>query len=478
MKSAPLFSLSAALALASAAQAQDLARYRPCPDTVYVQSTSDYRLFVVRGADTVGTPVRSLSVERQLWEDAGPALRVKVSRSVLDAHRSVSASTVTLTPAGRVEAVDGAMRSGHDFLPRFPRPGFALAVGSAWADTLSRAEGDYAYTVERGYRVTRVAGEGAARVVEVEATGTARYHDAFPADSAGTRRWWVEVSGPVRESFAWAPATGRVTRRAWSMELRGVAGIPGAGGREDTLAAGVRSSDAALEIAADDARLLTRDLPGADSSVTRGAGVMVLHTVARRGTAVESGMARGDGVVGTARSQWEALPATGEVVPQSYTAVWTDGAGRRELRVQREGRTLRVAGAREARVDLPRPEVAWAVADYGMEEHLVPVLVRLPLGASGVQLQVYRPHEGRWDRYVVLVGALPAARLVTLAPVDPAEAATQPTQLVVTDEGDLLAARNAGVGGDRVPLPGTRRAEKMEDLVAMVKGSRQVASNR
>lgn len=224
------------------------------------------------------------------------------------------------------------------------------------------------------------------------------------------------------------------------------------------------------------------DLPGSDTSFTRGPAPAVLHTVGRTARVVESGISHGDGTVCTARSEWREdtrrLPlglAPGSLA-HAYTAELSGGAGEGAYQVERQGRRLKVAvtrggATRETLVPIPQ-DVMWAVAEPGMEEHLVPALLRFPVGTAGVKLAVYRPSAGRWDTFHAAVGPLPGARLVTLVAPAAAGAAPGPVHLVITDEGDLLAAQGTGPGAwERLPAPGSRRSEKVEDLVAMVKGA-------
>lgn len=466
-----------ALLAPSALRAQGSA-YRAIPDTAFVQVVNDHHMYLLRGGDTVGAPVRRVALERQSWAATpGGDLTVVVRQTALGVRRESTADTFVVTPAGRVRTINGdptAPRGRYDFLPALPPQSVALTEGAAWSDTLAHARpaemGDYVQRLERRYRVVRAWNDGGRRAVRVEGTGTARYRDVHAVTNAPGRHWWIDVSGPVRESFTFYPDEGRLADREWTMELSGRAGVPGAHEGIDTVPAGLRSAWRSTPAAPEVARLMTRDLPGADTSITSAGRPVYLHTVARRGGAIESGMAGADGAVATARSEWrDAGPTTG-VVPDVYTAVWTDGAAEERCRVERKGRALHVDGARDTVVQLPARDELWAVADAGMEEHLVPAVMRVPVGAGGVTLSVFRPREGRWDEYLVSAAPLPAARLVTLTPREAGPGAL-PVQLVVTDEGDLLAARNAAGEGDRLPVPGTRRAEKMEDLVAMVKGA-------
>ena len=63
---------------------------------------------------------------------------------------------------------------------------------------------------------------------------------------------------------------------------------------------------------------------------------------------------------------------------------------------------------------LALPADAWAIADYAMDEHLVPVLMGLPMDGAAHPIHVYRPTPGRWDHGTALVSPREGVRLVVL----------------------------------------------------------------
>ena len=136
----PLATALLLLAAAAPARAQG-GVYRAQPDTLFYRIVNDYRIWLVRGGDTLGAPVREVGVERQLWKAAGPELAVLRLRTGLDVRRQTRRDSLAVAPLGRVAAIDGdtnAPRGEYDLVPRFPRP-LPLAAGAAWSDTLAKA---------------------------------------------------------------------------------------------------------------------------------------------------------------------------------------------------------------------------------------------------------------------------------------------------------------------------------------------------
>lgn len=205
-------------------------------------------------------------------------------------------------------------------------------------------------------------------------------------------------------------------------------------------------------------------LPQGDTSVTvAGAKVLLTHTVARTREAVESGVSRDDGLLGTARSEFDAD------LPRVYRVRWTRADTSISLQVQRRGSSrLQVTGTRTATVPIPR-NTRWAVADLGMEEHLVPALRTVPQGTRGLPVAVFRPYSDRWDRMQLSVFGVAGATLYQLQ----AESG-ETTRFLVTESGDLLYAEVQPAGEQalssrRVPQAGTRREERLQDLLVLAR---------
>lgn len=206
-----------------------------------------------------------------------------------------------------------------------------------------------------------------------------------------------------------------------------------------------------------------RTLPQGDTSVTmNGEKVLLTHTVARSREGVESGLERQDGLQGTARSEFDMD------LPRRYTVLWTTADTSVALEVQRRGGRLQVSGARTATVLIPR-NVRWAIADLGMDEHLIPALRTIPLGTQGLPVAVFRPYSDRWDRLTVSVLGLVGATLIQLQ-----SESGEVGRFLVTETGDLLYGESLAMGAEtlssrRVPSAGSRRDERLQDLLVLAR---------
>ena len=206
-----------------------------------------------------------------------------------------------------------------------------------------------------------------------------------------------------------------------------------------------------------------RSLPQGDTSVTiAGEKVVFTHTVARTREAVESGMSRDDGLLGTARSEFDAD------LPRRYTVLWTRADTTISLEVQRRGGKLQVSGTRNAMVPIPR-NTRWAIADLGMDEHLIPALRTLPEGTRGLPVAVFRPYSDRWDRLLVSVFGLVGATLIQVQ-----TESGDHERYLVTETGDLLYSEEQPAGAEvlsskRIPRAGSRRDERLQDLLVLAK---------
>jgi hypothetical protein len=457
-----LAGLAASLAAPLSCLAQAAPRYRPPADTVWVETVNPFHMYWVRGADTVGQgPVHSVTVESRVWRAAGERLDVVTRQGSLTTQRTVSTDTTTLLPNGTVVEI-GHRRPGVservDFVLHLPSA--PLAVGLAWTDSLygdtAAIHGRRAYGVRRRLQVARIVDSLGTRVAEVRGEGTARYADAFWIDSAGGRYAWLDVAGPVHETFWFDVQRGRQLGRSWEMDLRGSGGVPNADRGMDSVPAGLLSRELQRVVSPERAHLLLRPLPGPDTTYTLTYAPVLLHTVERSAGRVRSGMARNDGMVGTAET------AFGDGRPVRYEATWTDTAATatvHRIAVDAAGLHLSRGGARDTVLALPTE--AWGIAEYAMEEHLLPVLMRLPSDGSTHPFHVYRPTPGRWDHGAARVVKLAGALLVSLG----MEGDTAQRMLIATGDGDLLFAGSSDSSGERAPLPGTPRRARLDALL-------------
>jgi hypothetical protein len=254
-----------ALVLAAAPAAAQ-ARYRPQPDTLYYEALNPYRMyFVVPKGDTVGDPVRSLNVERHLWRESAAGLTAEVRVDDVDGSQPRTTDVLEVSPRGVVTAIRQGKedyRGRWDFMLRLPEGG-DLHPGRVWHDSLSRTGGpggENAFQTWRELYVERIVDSLGSRIAVVRGRGTVRYRDSYPARNG--KQWWIDVRGPMRETFLFDLTHGRLAGREWWMDLRGSAGFPNARGATDTLAAGLLSTDTTRMISAEEARALTEEGAG------------------------------------------------------------------------------------------------------------------------------------------------------------------------------------------------------------------------
>jgi hypothetical protein len=152
---------------------------------------------------------------------------------------------------------------------------------------------------------------------------------------------------------------------------------------------------------------------------------------------------RNDSLVGLADFAWD---STG---PQAFTVAWL-AADSFEVRIhgERSGSQLIISGTRDTTYNIP--SLPWAVADYGMEEHIVPMLRRLPISDGIQRVAVYRPYGGQWDTLSLVLSAAEEGSIRVR------EAGDKDTTLWVIDhEGSLLQLTRAQSQGERRPLEKT-----------------------
>ena len=178
----------------------------------------------------------------------------------------------------------------------------------------------------------------------------------------------------------------------------------------------------------------------------------MIHTVQVSASAVSSSLLRGgDGMIGTARVDW-----TNGIV-QTFEIRWTrpdpGGKGLDSAIFVAGERTgehlqLRTGGGRA----VPIPGGRWAVADYGMEEQLIPLIRALPRQAARTTVSVFRPYHLKWDTVFVSIRDTLGLRLAEITRTENAH------ELMVIDaEGALLWIFRFDQPGERRPLEGTNR---------------------
>src|SRR5229473_719983 len=160
-------------------------------------------------------------------------------------------------------------------------------------------------------------------------------------------------------------------------------------------------------------------------------------------------MTRNDGLVGTARARFSA----GKV--ESYDALWTDTAATpRRIMLSVVHDSLLIRDPSRADTVIPIPATSWGVADYAMNEFLVPVFLARSADDVSFPFAVYRPYARHWDTGIASVRRLGENFIASYR----VGADTLDVTLLITGEGDLLLGENAGpTGAQRLPLEGSSR---------------------
>jgi hypothetical protein len=155
----------------------------------------------------------------------------------------------------------------------------------------------------------------------------------------------------------------------------------------------------------------TRPLPAGDTLVSWYKQPILLHLVHRTPDRVEAAMIRGDAYLGTAiLSYSEGRPVEGTVLWTSGDSVLVD------VRISAQRDSLLIAGTTTA--GFPVPSGAWGIADYGMEDLLVPTLRSLSKMPSPWTVLAYRPFAAKWDTLTVTSVPVGTASYYTLAEPD------------------------------------------------------------
>ena len=200
----------------------------------------------------------------------------------------------------------------------------------------------------------------------------------------------------------------------------------------------------------------TRPLPVGDTLISWYKTPVLFHTVQRSPGAVASGMVRVDSTVGLAR----VLVDSGSVT--SFEVHWTRGDSILvDLRGEtRAGAIIELTGTKTG--PLRAPLAIWGVADYGMEDQLLPILEGSPARREPVVVAVYRPFAGKWDTLTVTKRAVDDGWLYELRSTN-----GKRDWWLVSAEGILVQLLREGQDYERRPLEGTSAAREYLRLVAL-----------
>jgi hypothetical protein len=163
-------------------------------------------------------------------------------------------------------------------------------------------------------------------------------------------------------------------------------------------------------------RVVHREVAVGDTFVTWSPNPVLYTTVqwtngpAAGVTRLASSMSRADSLVGTADATWI------NGIQTSVAVKWTKPDSIvLDLRASVDGGMIHV----ESQVDtvMKMPMSAWAIADYGMEDQLLPVLSVLPEDTP-TDVEVFRPFAGKWDTLQFRQNTRDGARIVAVQTPD------------------------------------------------------------
>lgn len=223
--------------------------YRTHNDTIIYESANEYRMYFVRGIDTLGQPIATRTIERHSTRAARGQIELLVATEGVEQPFQAQ-NTYEVTPRGQVLRVDGrpvaeVPNARVDVLPRFPGPATPPVVGLRWVDSVFVADtqsyGPTYYRVRREYRLQRLIDTLSTQLALITSGGEmALRHGGWEDSSAGVL-WWQEVKGPVTDTIWFDVRRGIVHSDAAHMVLSG----SGGGGPKKsvvTMPSGLRSS--------------------------------------------------------------------------------------------------------------------------------------------------------------------------------------------------------------------------------------------
>jgi hypothetical protein len=183
-------------------------------------------------------------------------------------------------------------------------------------------------------------------------------------------------------------------------------------------------------------------LPSGDTLVSWTTAPILYHTVAASPVRIRSGMLRNDGMLGIEETHWTDGALT------KFTSTWkVPDSVAVTIHGQVADRALHLTSPRN--VSFAIPKIPWGVADYGMEEHLVPMFNALPDVGGTQEIAVFRPYILKWDTVTVTVNVTSGFRVVQT--FDKADR----TMFVVSPSGTLLWCQHLDHPWQRRPLEQT-----------------------
>ncbi|HVO35992.1 MAG TPA: hypothetical protein VMT21_10525 [Gemmatimonadales bacterium] len=187
-------------------------------------------------------------------------------------------------------------------------------------------------------------------------------------------------------------------------------------------------------------------IPAGDTFVTWTPKPALYTTVSRTDSTVASSLVSTDGLVGTAEAIWQGGRQ------REVSIHWTKGSATlMELNARFEAGVIHLEGVRDTA--LQAPSLPWAVADYGMEDQLLPLIQAAGVNSRRLRLALYRPRPSRWDTITIACRRTQGATLVTETEPD-----GEHFFWTITADGALVRlTRDRTPGFERRPLDLTRR---------------------
>lgn len=185
-------------------------------------------------------------------------------------------------------------------------------------------------------------------------------------------------------------------------------------------------------------------LPPGDTSVTWTHEPILYHTSNRTATEVTAGLLRNDFMSGSGTVIWA------DQAPISFTVTWTKpGTPLFRLNARVAEKVIRITGSRDTALAIPASH--WAVADYGMDDLLLPAFDNL--SSDTITVSVLRPYSLKWDQLrLTRNNGNPNFTIVTMLGSDDSK-----QWIVVKGKDHILWMRRSDQPAERRPLEGTKQ---------------------
>jgi hypothetical protein len=172
------------------------------------------------------------------------------------------------------------------------------------------------------------------------------------------------------------------------------------------------------------AQLKSSPIPAGDTSVGWYDGKPSYVTTARRTPeGIVSSFVRFDGMIGTAAAHWANGRQTN--VAERWTKPDTAAT---EIQLTVSGGKLLISGSLSATLDLP--SMPWVIADYGLDDQLVPLFGRI---ITTTRFAMYRPYLRKWDTVTVA-----SRRVDGVLMIDETEPSGEIFTFALAEDGSIL----------------------------------------